>query len=557
MFENCVNLEYINIKNLASSNNLDKGFFNGTPKNIIICINNDKKQLINDIINNNCTLISCLGTLSEYNYKINTENGCFIENCITTKYKYEYNYKCYPECFNRTYNNNYICEYCHPDCEECDGKYSENNSNCKSCISKQKFLNYGNCINNCSRGFYINKTNNQSTCKCELEQCLSCSKESLNRNLCTLCDMELGFYPIYDIDNKYFPYLNCSISPEGYYLDYLNLTYKLCYLTCKNCNISGNEIEHNCIECKNGYNYEYHFELYKNCYNNCSYYYYFDENKNQSICTNNYICPKDYDKLIEDKRECVFNCSKNKYYRYEFQKKCFQKCPDNSTVRTNKKELELFSLDEKYFCKPICNETFPYEIIYAQICVSICNISSILNHSCIVNYQEKQNLNNLNIFDTLFNNIEELFISDDYDTSKLENGNNDIIKYEHMTVTLTTTKNQKNDEKNANVTTINLGDCEKLLKKAYNISNNETLFMKKIEVQQEGMMIPKIEYGVYYKLNGVNLIKLNLSYCSNIKIDISIPVKITENIDKYNSSSGYYNDICYTTTSDSGTDVLI
>ena len=127
-----------------------------------------------------------------------------------------------------------------------------------------------------------------------------------------------------------------------------------------------------------------------------------------------------------------------------------------------------------------------------------------------------------------------------------------------MTVTLTTTKNEKNDENNINVTTINLGDCEKILKEIYNISNNNSLFMKKIEVQQEGMMIPKIEYDVYYKLNGTKLIKLNLSYCSNVKIDISIPVKINEkDIDKYNSSSGYYNDICYVATSDSGTDIIL
>ena len=82
--------------------------------------------------------------------------------------------------------------------------------------------------------------------------------------------------------------------------------------------------------------------------------------------------------------------------------------------------------------------------------------------------------------------------------------------------------------------------------------------MKKLDINDEVMNIPKIEFEVYYKLNGHNLKKLNLSYCSNSKIDISIPVKINEkNIDKYNSSSGYYNDICYVTSSDSGTDIIL
>ena len=51
--------------------------------------------------------------------------------------------------------------------------------------------------------------------------------------------------------------------------------------------------------------------------------------------------------------------------------------------------------------------------------------------------------------------------------------------------------------------------------------------------------------------------KFSISICSNVKIDIHVPIKITDNIDKYNSSSGYYNDICYTTTSDSGTDITL
>ena len=66
----------------------------------------------------------------------------------------------------------------------------------------------------------------------------------------------------------------------------------------------------------------------------------------------------------------------------------------------------------------------------------------------------------------------------------------------------------------------------------------------------------KVEYDVYYKL-GSNLIKLNLTLCRKSKISISIPIVITENLDKFNSSSGYYNDICYTTTSEDGTDIIL
>ena len=107
------------------------------------------------------------------------------------------------------------------------------------------------------------------------------------------------------------------------------------------------------------------------------------------------------------------------------------------------------------------------------------------------------------------------------------------------------------------MTIIDLGECESLLRQAYNISDDEMIFMKKIDINQEGMKIPKIEYDLYAKINGSSLDKLDISYCSKTKIDILVPVKLSESIDKLNSSSSYYNDICYTTTSDSGTDLIL
>ena len=71
------------------------------------------------------------------------------------------------------------------------------------------------------------------------------------------------------------------------------------------------------------------------------------------------------------------------------------------------------------------------------------------------------------------------------------------------------------------------------------------------------MKIPKIEYEIYTKYNCSYLLKLNLSYCKEIKIDISIPHILTENKDRLNSSSKYHNDICYISTSDKGTDITL
>ena len=76
--------------------------------------------------------------------------------------------------------------------------------------------------------------------------------------------------------------------------------------------------------------------------------------------------------------------------------------------------------------------------------------------------------------------------------------------------------------------------------------------------EEIGMKIPKIEYEIFYPLyNDSDLIKLNLTFCQGTKIDFSIYVKIDGKLDKYNSSSDYYNNICSKTTSESGTDISL
>ena len=81
--------------------------------------------------------------------------------------------------------------------------------------------------------------------------------------------------------------------------------------------------------------------------------------------------------------------------------------------------------------------------------------------------------------------------------------------------------------------------------------------MKKIDIIQDGMNTLKVEFDVYAKLFGNQLINLNLTVCGKSKILIFIPFILNDNIDKYNSSSGYYNDICYITTSEYGTDIIL
>ena len=99
----------------------------------------------------------------------------------------------------------------------------------------------------------------------------------------------------------------------------------------------------------------------------------------------------------------------------------------------------------------------------------------------------------------------------------LDKGKDFIVPLEKVTYTITTTKNQKL-QKNDNVTTIDLGECEIKLKNEYNISMNARLFILKIDILIDN--IQKIEYEVYYNFTSNNLTKLNLTVSKDIKIDI-------------------------------------
>ena len=550
MFKNCKNLIYVNLENYTPRTQDLFYYFQDSPKYIVVCtFDNYLKNITEE---NECSTVSCSSNWLDYRKKITLDGNC-TDDCTMTYYKYEYQFNCYESCLNGTYNNNYICEDCHPDCKECT-----NYTNCKECSSPDKYLYFGKCIDECPRESYINKTNQQKTCKCELEQCYTCSIDSFNQNLCTSCETENGYYPSYnDSFNPYYPYYNCSISPEGYYFDANDSVYKMCYLSCETCNESGNYTNHNCLECKKDYNFELHFDFYKNCYDDCSFYHYYDKIQNISFCTNDFECPKDYNKLIIDKKECVSFCYDDNVYKYEFRNKCYEECPPNSTQRINSTDLEGFFLNNEFFCKPICDRDNPYELVLTQECVEYCSIENIFDKLCVLNIQKNDENDNKNLYDIILKNTELDFTSVNFNSSNLEEGNNNIIEFEDMTITLTTTQNQKKDKNKVNVSTVDLLECETLLRETYNISEKEKIFMKKIDVFQDGMDIQKIEYEVYSKLNGTNLIKLNLSICENTKIDISIPVILTDNIDIHNSSSGYYNDICYTSTSENGTDITL
>ena len=368
--------------------------------------------------------------------------------------------------------------------------------------------------------------------------------------------------------------------PYGYYLDKNNGVYKECYETCATCITGGNITNNNCEECRYNYSFYINPKNISNCYETCNKYYYFNEFNNFN-CTEEYS--GQYNKLIINKSQCIDECKNDDIYRYEYNNICYKNCPNytiqDETNYTCKDYLNLEystnnnNINEKFTGKLYENYT---EKIYEKLTENINKkfteninekLTENINEKSTNNINEKKNeylnkileeivrdnINNSNkeIQDQVFEKIRDIF-NNGFDTTDIDKGNDFTYNIKNIIYTITTTLNEKNNE-DKDKSSINLGECEDKLKEKYNISQNDSLYLFKIDALIENVY--KVEYEVYYNFTSNNFTKLNLSVCSNITIDISIPLDISlDDLDKYNMSSGLYNDICYTLTSEKGTD---
>ena len=158
-----------------------------------------------------------------------------------------------------------------------------------------------------------------------------------------------------------------------------------------------------------------------------------------------------------------------------------------------------------------------------------------------------QNLVN-NILETISSNsnntLLEIFIKNQEDLIV----NNKNIKYQ-----ITSTKNQK-EKAYDDLSTINLEECENILREKYDINKNISLIIFKVDYLINTSKIPYVFYEVY---NPYTKEKLNLSYCKNV-INVAYPVEINEDeLFKYDPKNEFYSDICSTYTNEYNTDVTL
>ena len=277
----------------------------------------------------------------------------------------------------------------------------------------------------------------------------------------------------------------------------------------------------NCYKNPEGYYLDKNDSLYKKCFYRCK----TCELKGNNIINNCLMCNSNFSFGI--KKNNYFNCYEKCDYYYFFDETYNNQCTINGSCPIEyptliRNKTECIKNNYNYILKEISKIEKSNEIEYFYKIIEIMDI--------YLNYEN-------------------------YNTSNIDNGKDEVIEKGKIIITFTTAQNQKNNN-NKNITTIDLKDCEISLRNYYNKTKNETLYIKKLDIYQEGMKTVKVKFDTYFKI-GNKLEKLNLSVCKDNKISISIPVIISENLDILNGSSGYYNDICYPATSDSGTDISL
>ena len=149
--------------------------------------------------------------------------------------------------------------------------------------------------------------------------------------------------------------------------------------------------------------------------------------------------------------------------------------------------------------------------------------------------------------------------------SKIIEGNNIIFQ-------ITTGKNELellnnyNSSNNYSLSILDLGDCETILKKRYNINENDSLIFIKQEQLNGKASEKNIQYNVYEPYNKT---ELNLSLCSGTTINLYVKMEMSNEVkeiyeqakelgyDIFNIHDPFYNDICTPYKSPDNTDILL
>ena len=495
----------------------------------------------------NCVadIILCYKTCESCFDKGNDTN----HNCLKCQNEYFFNQSNITgNCLNQNapgfYQNTTELLLCYKTCKYCSSVGDSVNHNCKSCDTEKNYyplcnsyptdesntekkcpdfsqnsngnINPFNChfLNETLDFFYFNKE-----CKC-FDECSDNCIKCLNNTYCIDCDYEIDFYLYYFKENNTYvcdTYYNKI--KEGKYLDGIRFKYgefKNCYFTCGGCSEKGNETNNNCDRCDDT-NYFPNLLNPKNC--ECKNY---NFKNDLSKCYESYAittlneegkeCKFIYRNSILDKGICVDDCF-NTENKFVFNDQCFEKCPNGTTFKIDEKKCEddqICSLNEY-------TTTIPLKVINEDV----------MNDIALSYFKEYgQDSKHIKVI---------------YSEDKTYN------------ISLYSSQVCENDIYYNFIPKIDLSQCISLIKsEGYNNYIVEVLSIFK------GDYLPyQVKYEIYSKVTGKNKLNSLIHLCTEMTMLIYVPMnsirkvnyelakELYPDINLFNLSDPFFNDICY------------
>ena len=337
---------------------------------------------------------------------------------------------------------------------------------------------------------------------------------------------EADYEDFYDNAHDVIEYPNNSnynfkqeFTPKYFYGRTNKLKFKLCHEYCETClEISTSNDNQKCQSCLSLYQYDY--------------WYFLSNIRSNGIMSNNCV-PEGYYNDIENKILSLCNSTEYKYYY-------------NST--NNKK----ICFSNKYECP----EIYPTFNKTTNECLSYyCDYFFLKKDEC--------NFDNFSNIETIYEKLKNEIIS-----SFPKGGESIFINTKNnFTFQITTLNNELeclNGNKKTNSSILDFKGCTDLLIQENKFDEDIDLIVLKYERITWESNEKSIQYEIYAPNSSE---KLNLSVCSDINIDLYVPIKISEETKKlyedlnskgynlFDKNDKFYTDICTPYKSENGTDV--
>ena len=157
------------------------------------------------------------------------------------------------------------------------------------------------------------------------------------------------------------------------------------------------------------------------------------------------------------------------------------------------------------------------------------------------------------------------YLKDEIHEGQYNKTNNTIIWTKNINFQVATEKEQQNN-KYYNLSSIELDECSQKIKGIYNIKEEDNLIILKTDIRNEHSSAIYVQYEIY---NPYTLDYIPLDICQGIKININVPVSISQETELlyyslnesgynlFNSSDSFYHDVCSIYTTQNGTDISL